>query len=348
MVISTSDSGTRRRRSQTLLPGSLILLLATAVAGGCESAEPAGRTPGPGLMSAPGRLVDVGGFRLHLFCAGTGRPAVIIETGLGDHMASWMAVQEAAAQRTQVCAYDRAGAGWSENDPEGRTLERMVRRARTALRESGVEGPYVLVGHALGGLLVRRFASEHPELVGGLLLVDSAHENQMRHVPEGMVAAMTTGHARQRFCRIDAPLTLVRAPGLINAYVPVLAPENLRPMHAAAIQDTRYCATARDEARVFAAAAGQPEPPETLGDLPLLVLTAGRGMRVDPDLVASGVPMEALTRWDAAWLDLQADLATLSTSSEHRTIADAGHYVHIDRPDAVVAAIADLAARAQR
>jgi len=347
MVISTSHSGTRRRRSRTLGPGSLILLLATAVAG-CEAAEPAGRTREPDFLSAPGQLVDVGGVRLHLFCAGTGRPAVIIETGLGDHMASWMAVQEAVAQRTRVCAYDRAGAGWSENDPEEPTFERMVRHLHAALRESGVEGPYVLVGHALGGLLVRRFASEHPELVSGLLLVDSAHENQMRHVPEGMAGTMTTGHSRQRFCQIDAPLTLVRASGLINAYVPVLAPENLRPMHAAAIQATRYCATTRDEARVFAAAAGQPEPPATLGDLPLLVLTGARGMRADPDLAPFGIPMHALERWDSAWLDLQADLAVLSTDSEHRTIDAAGHYVQLERPDAVAAAVGDLLARAQR
>ena len=326
--------------------GALLFTLGTLAVltiGGLENrldAKPAGE--GPGGDSAPGVLVDVGGFRLHLRCAGAGRPTVIVESGLGDMAESWVGVQSVVAGQTRICVYDRPGMGWSDRDPRPPTLRRSVRNLRTLLDHAGIEGPYVLAGHAAGGLLVRRFAADYPNEVAAVLLVDSAHENQARRLARTLPQVATADRAGFRFCGIEAPLTIVRAAGLVNAYFAIAGPENLRPMHPATVGRTRYCASVRAEARAFQAGVSDHEPPQPLGDLPLLVLTAGRGMALDPQLSRTGVPVEAAAEWDSVWLQLQRELVALSTTSTQRTVEDAGHFIQLDRPDAVVDAIGEL------
>jgi pimeloyl-ACP methyl ester carboxylesterase len=290
----------------------------------------------------PGQLVDVGGFDLHLRCEGEGRPTVIIETGLGDHMESWTGVQLAAAQHTRVCLYDRAGAGWSDSDKEAPTFTRMVRNLRVLLDRAAIEGPYVLVAHSHGGLLVRRFAAEYRDDVVAVLLIESSHENQVRRMSEALAQATLSDLGRKRFCQVESPVSIVRASGLVNAYLAIWTPENLRPMLPAAINQTRYCATVRDEARVFQQAASQVEPPSSLDELPLIVLTASRGMSLDPRASQMGMPLEAIAEWDALWLELQGELAELSNNSEHRIVSGAGHFIQLDRPDVVVESIHSL------
>src|SRR3712207_9386654 len=98
-----------------------------------------------------GQMVDVGGYHLHINCVGTGSPTVVIDAGLGDWSASWSSgVQPEAARSTRVCAYDRAGMGWSERGPLPRTAERFAEELHTLLRNANISGPYVLVGHSAG------------------------------------------------------------------------------------------------------------------------------------------------------------------------------------------------------
>lgn len=341
-----SRSSSPRPPARRALPAALAALV-LLLTGAAVQVDRTDRTAGPGRHRLPGQLVDAGGFNLHMRCRGTGAPAVIIETGLGDHMSSWMGIQSAVSGQTRICVYDRAGTGWSDPDHYASSSGRMVRNLRAALRNAGVEGPYVLVGHSLGGLLVRRFAADHPDDVTALVLVDSAHENQIRHAPQALSETGVSARLHDRFCGIEAPMRLVRASGLINAYLPIVTPENLHPMDRGEIHGTGFCGTARAEAGAFAAAARQAEPPRELGTLPLIVLTAGRGMADDPDVARTELPLEALAAWDASWRDLQASLASLSTNASHRLVRDAGHFIQIDRPDAVIEAIRDALAMAQ-
>src|SRR5215813_12477614 len=103
--------------------------------------------------SPPGQLVDVGGYRLHINCTGTGSPTVVIESGWGDWSASWSNVQSQAATNTRVCTYDRAGYGFSEPGPLPRTADRFTEELHRLLHNAGLPGPYVLAGHSLGGTL---------------------------------------------------------------------------------------------------------------------------------------------------------------------------------------------------
>ena len=126
----------------------------------------------------PGRLVDIGGYRLHIWCMGSGKPAVILDSGLGGGAFSWPRVQPEVAKFTQVCAYDRAGMGYSDPGPTPRTSGQIAKELAQLIERSGIEGPVILVGASSGGFNTRIVASEYPERVAGLVLVDASHENQ--------------------------------------------------------------------------------------------------------------------------------------------------------------------------
>src|SRR5258706_276836 len=132
----------------------------------------------------PGELVDIGGYRLHLHCLGTGRPTVVLEAGLNEFSLAWTQVQDETAKLTRVCAYDRAGFGWSDRGTLARTGANMVRELHALLGRARIEAPVVLVGHSFGGLLAREYVRAYPDEVAGLVLVDAVHEEYLERVPE--------------------------------------------------------------------------------------------------------------------------------------------------------------------
>ncbi len=131
----------------------------------------------------PGHLVDIGGYRLHLWCTGNGAPAVILDTGLGGSTADWGFVQPDVAQFTRVCSYDRAGMGYSDPGPSPRTARRIASELAELFVRSGIGEPVVLVGASIAGFDVRVFSSDHPDRAAGLVLVDATHEDQPHEVP---------------------------------------------------------------------------------------------------------------------------------------------------------------------
>jgi pimeloyl-ACP methyl ester carboxylesterase len=131
----------------------------------------------------PGRLVGIGGRRLHLVDAGQGSPAVVIIPALAENVLPWLGLLEGAAIETRVCVYDRAGLGWSDAPPRGRqTPAAMASDLHALLQAAGIPPPYVVAGHSLGGVIGRRFQADYPEAVAGMLLIDSAHEDHARRL----------------------------------------------------------------------------------------------------------------------------------------------------------------------
>src|SRR5438309_5962518 len=122
---------------------------------------------------APGKLVDIGGYRLHINCTGTGSPTVILDAGLGGTSLDWSKVQPAVAGFTRVCSYDRAGYGWSDTGPGPRTSQQIVKELHLLLVHAQISGPYLLVGHSLGGLNMRLYAYRYPGEVAGMDLLAS-------------------------------------------------------------------------------------------------------------------------------------------------------------------------------
>lgn len=155
-------------------PGVPFLLLLS-----CQAARLAPASPAPSHPATTDGVVDVGGLSLHIHCVGGGSPTVVLDAGLGNDGSVWSDVQPGIGRFTRACAYDRAGAG-SSSAPAAtpHTNRQMARELHALLDRAGIAGPYVLVGHSLGGVNVRLFASEHPEEIAGMVLLDSVSDEQ--------------------------------------------------------------------------------------------------------------------------------------------------------------------------
>jgi pimeloyl-ACP methyl ester carboxylesterase len=294
----------------------------------------------------PGRLVDVGGYRLHIACAGErrpGTPTVVLEDGsAGVGSINWRPVQALVAPATRVCAYDRAGLGWSDPGPAPRTAGRVAAELHALLRGAGEEGPYVLAGHSLGGYFNRVYAGAHPGEVAGMVLVDASHEDQWGD-PATQAGVASSRQLFEVCDRVLAPLGLWRLAGTTGlAPHPLLAalPPEQRPVAAANFYRTLYCGATLAEITPEAIAAGTDQvraDRRPAGGLPLVVLTAGAGREDEAQR--------------ESWLALQRDLAGLSANSRHEVLAQAQHVSMLLTHSApVAAAIRDVveAARSGR
>jgi pimeloyl-ACP methyl ester carboxylesterase len=183
----------------------LAFLFLTAVPGFAVAQQmdaPASRVPADIVYARPGQLVDAGGFRLNLYCMGSGSPTVVFDSGWEDWAPAWSKVQPRIAQWTRVCSYDRAGAGFSEPGPMPRTSVRAAGELHTALHNAGIGGPYILVGSAFGGDNVRVFADRYMPEVAGLVMVDGdPDEFEPREMVEEQHRGETGIISRLRDCR---------------------------------------------------------------------------------------------------------------------------------------------------
>jgi pimeloyl-ACP methyl ester carboxylesterase len=159
-------------RDARLLACLLLAILGLAPQIGSAQSEPAASAPPP-----PGRLIDLGGYKLHLNCTGQGKPTVVLSAGAGDASFAWALVQPEAAKLTRVCSYDRSGTAWSDLGPKPRTVYQEAYDLHRLLAKAGEHGPYVLVGHSAGGTVARIFAMQYRKETRGVVLVDAGHEN---------------------------------------------------------------------------------------------------------------------------------------------------------------------------
>jgi pimeloyl-ACP methyl ester carboxylesterase len=303
----------------------LALLAALAVAGlsyeAIMAAGDAQRYP------PPGRLVDVGGHRLHIHCVGAGSPTVILEGGKGGTSLEWSLVQPELAAQTRVCAYDRAGTGWSDSGPTPRTPEQVVAELHTLLEGAGEQPPYVLVAHSLGGRYARLFAAQHPDEVAGMVLVDARSEYHDRHLPADVRAMEAAMNKADPLDQVMRRLGVVRLFGaqIVTAGNPdyrqlpeealtTFVVQGVRPQSITAGQ-SELAELTRDDAVLQTA---------SLGDLPLRVLVSEQASTIAP-----------------AWLAGQEDQAARSTNSSLRLVPG-GHHLHLGNADAVVSAVREV------
>ena len=302
---------------------------------------------GGAAATPPGRLIDVGGFRLHLHCMGAAAPVVVFDAALGASSISWTLVQQQVATFARACTYDRAGFGWSEAGPLPRTAGTIAAELHTLLTRAGEAPPFVLVGHSFGGLVMRIFATRHPGLTAGIVLVDPAHpEDWIDPSPEARTSiergrrlckqgerAARLGIARIVAALVDAGalaparalVRMVSRGGLGRPDESILAPmwklpaEARRPLRSFWTQPKFFEALGSQIETIGTSAAEVLRDSVSFGDLPVTTISS------------TNPPADKRRHQDA--------LAARSTHGRHIIASNSGHWIPLDEPATVVQAI---------
>ncbi len=282
---------------------------------------------------APGRLVDVGGHRLHIHCQGQSDdlPTVLFEAAPGGWSVVWRRVQQQIAKLTRACAYDRAGYGWSEAGPGPRDGRRIVNELQTLLTKAKVPGPYVLVGHDMAGLWLRRFARRHADQVAGLVLVNAVEEDalplyetlraQQDRAMSGLAAYARFGLLRHVFKhRWPNPGLTGEAAAVFDAWM--MRPATYQTIAA----ETSHLLEDAEAARTMG----------TFGKLPLAVVTTTTAARAPDDLPPDAMSVGA---FNAAWKEAQARLTRLAVNPVRVYSKKSGHQIPVEDPQAVAFAV---------
>jgi pimeloyl-ACP methyl ester carboxylesterase len=285
----------------------------------------------------PGRLVDIGGHRLHIRCAGEGTPTVVIIPALGGDVADWLTVQDALALCTAVCVYDRAGLGWSDAALRWPTAEGMARELHGLLNAAEISPPFVIAGHSLGGLVARVFTRLYPDEVAGLALVDSSHPDQAARRPRVQLRDYPGGKLAVVALRFARPLGLRRLMAVISR-----EEADDGQVTALALSSRVRRAVAKEVLTIDAICRQTGRRAGHLGNLPLVVITSSER---DPGQPEGSRAQRQRSLFYPGWSRLQDDLARLSANSIHVVASNAGHQVQRDDPELVVKTIAGLLRR---
>lgn len=300
----------------------LALPLAGFIYQGIASAADARRYP------PPGERVDLGGYRLHILQRGSGSPTVVLDSASLDTVSGWHWILEDVSQLTRVVAYDRPGIGWSDLGPEPRDVDLDVDQLHEALSRAGVEPPYVMVGHSLGGLYVRAFTGRYPEAVVGVVLVEATHPD----FPARLGLPNRMPNADERMLRMGpfaARLGLLRLMGMF-APDPDL-PEQQQLEMAAYYCSNNFADRTLSDFVHWPDLLAQAAAVDSFGDTPVCVVVGGESEN------ATGEPRA-----------LQGELLQLSTDSRLVTVPGANHASLIHNRDHAHAVAAEIRAMVER
>ena len=303
-----------RRRARALVYPVAAVMVAAGVGG---LIQVAGGDPRTAAGPMPGKLVDVGGYRLHLHCAGTGSPTVVLLNGLGETSPQWSRIQPQVAATTRVCAYDRAGQGWSDDSAKPADATTAATDLHTLLAAAGETGPFVLAGHSSGGVHALTYTHLYPAQVAGIVLLDSASPNQVKVV--------TTFNGEYQVARrglAAAPILMRFGIGhLLQAMGTADLPGNAGQQTAAFADSPRGFTGMRAEQVELPTMFAQAQALTTLGDLPLVVLTAKANVDAKP-----------------GWATAQNQMGALSTNSRH-TVVDMDHVGFLHNPGGAIQSV---------
>lgn len=305
---------------------SLVLASFFATAGNAQQVAPA--------QATPSRLQLPDGRHLALYCMGTGAPTVVFDSGLGVGAQAWSRVQPEIAKITRACAFDRPGYGASDEGPPPRDAAHSVSDLKAGLDVAGIAGPYVVVGHSMGGYDMRLFANFHPNEVVGMVLVDPSldgNEAPLRAVSPAFVRQMTEFHATAGKCiraTADGLMTPEHAIYAQCGSPPLNSPMTNRAQARTALSEQE---SMDDSSRQVLAS----QPASSA--LPLIVLTAGGQYGVD-----TGIPEAERVSLLSVSRENHAAMAARSSAGAHRVVQGAPHIIQMAQPDVVVAAILEI------
>jgi pimeloyl-ACP methyl ester carboxylesterase len=287
-----------------------------------------------------GHLVQTGAIRMNIDCSGQGSPTVILESGSGGPSVDWLMVQPEVAKFARVCSYDRAGYGWSDSGPEPRSSLRIARELKELLQAAGEKGPYVLVGHSMGGYDVRVYTGQYANDVAGIVLVDASHEDQDVRAPESIRkwSQDDRKHSSWKKLKYFIQLHLGWARLTADGDAPAFWPKAFRQEEEFLTLPTKHQFAVIDEDQVFSTlSAAQVRGAGNLGDRPLIVLTATRQDDIAPEIP----PKDAEAEEDLWVHQLQPALARLSTHGK-QVVVDSSHEMPTEHPEVVISAIHEV------
>jgi pimeloyl-ACP methyl ester carboxylesterase len=300
----------------------LVVLVLVALVGAFYQARHVRREDA--LLKPPGQLVDVGGYRLHIYCTGSGSPTVILDFGLDGSYLDWFYVQPQIAQFARVCSYDRAGYGWSDSSSKPRLPSIMSEELHTLLAKAGEKSPYILVGHSFGALDLRMYAHKFPDEVAGVVLVDGSH-------PDELLPFYWQKKSWIRMMQYTMPFGLPRWRKWCGG----------GPPEAGFVRQAIGCrakpfATHYRQWSDFPASAEEVRGLGGLGNLPLMVISR------DPERTPENPVDPLFNKREQHWKKLQLSLTQLSTNSTQVIAKGSGHSIPSARPDVIVAAVRTL------
>jgi len=286
-----------------------------------------------------GELVDVGGYKLHINCEGPpsgnkGLPTVIIEAGAGTPSPTYHWLQKGIAETTEVCVYDRAGLGWSEESGLPRDSDTVAKTLNTLLDKSNIKRPFVFAGHSIAGLYMRRYVDMYPDDVAGIVFLDASHPEQNKKfgVGEEHLAeqnAMVEQQVATMKLLINLGVTEVYNPAVASAPDTSTLPEETLRQMTYVVSQKRYYDAIPIELSDFEPAAKQAAGNTTLGDIPIVVISATEPI---PDGI---MPDYFPDDFQTIFLNLHKEIVALSTNGRHVEINTANHMSLVANKDQV-------------
>ena len=295
------------------------------------------------IFAQPARLIDVGGFRLHLRCFGHGSPTVVFDAGLGDWSPAWALVQPAVSRHTRACSFDRAGNGFSDAGPLPRTSARIAAELHELLRRAGERAPYLLVAHSFGSLNMRLFADRYLSQVDGIVLVDGSHEDQQSLTNQ---AEMLDFERQLASCAREAKIgfgTAKQRADCDGQYFRGLPERRFSARLNAALERQalaqKQALATLSEAQNFGARSSDEvrAAKRSYGEIPLRVMTATDHR--DPGSRKSAAYWRT---WEATWRALHDTWLPLSTDAKEIIVTGSGHYIQFDHAKLVIKTIDDV------
>jgi pimeloyl-ACP methyl ester carboxylesterase len=292
----------------------------------------------------PGRLVDIGGRHINLLCTGAGSPTVILMAGLFSWSLVWYKAQPVVAQRTRVCAFDRAGYGFSDAAPQPQVISEVVEDLHKALQAGSIPGPYVLVGHSLGGVEARVYAQRWSAQVAGMVLVDTSPAG------EGLVDEdqrdFDEASGREHYAAFTLHCALLAERGALvpssseftncSATLPSDTPVAFRKVWPQFFTAYYFADKVSLMSSLYTHRYDDADH-HRLGAMPLVVLS------IEHPWDTGGAAGARLDRsYGPIWNALHAELAHLSSRGVHRIIKGSGHEIQLDKPQAVIDAVDDV------
>ncbi|MGV3479495.1 MAG: alpha/beta hydrolase [Sphingobium sp.] len=318
--------------------GLVALLILLTITGAIY--EALGRRNAEANYPPRGKMVDIGGRRMHIDCRGTGAPTVIFESGLGTGgTLDWTLVHDKIARFTRACAYDRAGIMWSDTKDTPQHAAAVADDLHATLKGAGITDPLVLVGHSIGGPYIRTYVGRYGDQVAGLVFVDGSHPDQVARLGK---VTNTDVHPKRAALLMHTASALSWT-GIVR-FMMADSAEGKLPADAVAklgAYASKSVKGATSELDGFDHTMDDARAVRSFGNRPVIALTALAPFKPGELKTAKMTPEQG-ARFKQEWKALHAEQAALSTRSRQQIVSDAGHYIQVDRPDVVIAAVGEV------